>query len=388
MNKRFAALLLIGSFSVAHAQSSVTLYGSVDDALAFNSNANGKNQYYLSSGAMNSNRWGLKGVEDMGGDLKALFQLEGGFSINSGATGTGGAIFGRQAVVGLSGDAGSVKVGRQDSTGYWYVGPMTAGDSWAFNGAGYGAHPGDVDNLDAFQWVNNAVIYTTPTFGGLTGSAMYSFGNVAGSTAEHRIMAVGGGYVNGTVQLGIGYQVANQPNYSFYGINPSASTTGNNMWSPVNEGYAAAGAQTIFSAGAAYTLGGATVAAIYSNTRYTDLGATTVAGLSETEAGYRGSESFNIGELNLKYMVSPFLQLGVSYAYTDSSGVNAARYQQVDLGANYSISKHTYVYGGVIYQLAAGTNSLGQPAVAAIAAATPSSNNHQTLALVGFGHRF
>jgi predicted porin len=387
MKRGVIAFFAWTAISSAHAQSTITLYGVVDDALAFNSNSNGRDQYFLSSGTGSSNRWGLKGTEDLGGGLKALFNLEGGFSIDTGAIANGGAIFGRAADVGISGNAGTVTIGRQFSPGFWYVWPITA-NPWAFSGAGYGAHPGDVDNLDSFRWVNNTVIYTTPTIGGFTGQAMYSFGNLGGSLAEHRIVAVGGGYVNGNVKLGIGYQVANQPNFSFYGDIPSASATGNNMWSPVSEGFASAGAQKIFSVGAAYTIGNATVGAVYSNTRYTDLGETTVTGLTEEEAAYRGTETFNIGEINFKYGLTASLLLGISWSYTDSNGVDAARYQQITAGFDYSISKRTYAYGGAIYQHAAGTNSLGLPAVAQIGAANPSSNNHQTVAVLGFGHNF
>ncbi|WP_321845095.1 MULTISPECIES: porin [Paraburkholderia] len=387
MKERLISIALLAPFSVAYGQSSVTLYGAIDNALVFNSNAGGKNQYYLSSGTSESNRWGLLGTEDLGGGLKVIFKIEGGFSSNSGVAGNDGAIFGRTADVGLSGRAGTVTIGRQYSPGFWYVWPVTA-NAWSFGGGGYSAHPGDVDNLDSFQWINNAVVYTTPTIAGFTGKAMYSFGGISGSTAEHRIMAIGGAYANGVVTLGVGYQVASQPNFSFYGTNPSASATGNNMFSTVNAGFASAGAQKIFTAGAACSFGNATIGAVYSNTRYTDLGETAVSGLSETEAGYRGTETFNIGELNFKYFVTPAFLLGAAWSYTQSSGVNSARYQQVELAGNYSLSKRTYVYGGALYQHASGINSLGSAAVAEIAGATPSSNNRQIFAILGFGHRF
>jgi predicted porin len=388
MKKFIFGLPLLASISVVHAQSSVTLYGVVDDALTFNSNAGGNHQYFLTSSGNTSSRWGLKGSEDLGGGLKAIFLLESGFSVNTGALGQGGDLFGRSAYVGLSSNVGTLTLGRQYSPQYWFVGPLTSGSSWAFSGSGYGSHPDDVDNLNEFNRITNSVMYTTPTIKGFSGQAMYSFGGVAGSTAEKQLWALGAGYSYGPLKLGIGYQDANQPNYSFAGVNANASTTANNFSSPVDAGYASAGAQKIFAAGAAYTFGSATVAATYSNTRFTDLGGTAVANLSGTEAGYRGGETFNIGELNFKYMLSPALSLGVAYAYTKSSGVNDARYQQVNLGFDYFLSKSTDIYGGAVYQHAGGTNSLGSPAVAAIAAATPSSNNHQTIALLGIGHRF
>ena len=383
------AILCFGSIAVAHAQSSVTLYGVADAGITFNSNANGKRQYFMSSGGLGADRWGLTGTEDLGGGLHALFTIEGGFLINSGAMDHSGQIADRQAFVGLSGGFGTVTFGRQYSSAYWYVGwPLTSGGSWAADGVGYGAHPGDVDNLDSFNRVNNAVIYTTPTINGFTGSAMYSLGGVPGSTSTNRIMAVGAGYVNGPITLGIGYQVANQPNFSFFGNTSSASPTGNNISSPVDSGYAAASAQKIFSAGGAYTIGSATIAAIYSNTRFTDLGRTTVSGLSSTEAAYRGTETFNIGELNLKYVLTPALSLGASYAYTQASGVNSARYQQVDVGVDYFLSKRTDLYAVAVYQRAAGTDSRGLPAVASVAGVTASATNKQVVSIAGIRHQF
>ncbi|WP_449414439.1 porin [Pandoraea soli] len=388
MKKNLIGLSLLTAIPLAHAQSSVTLYGIADAGLVFNSNAGGKQQYAMASGGMGADRWGLKGTEDLGGGLKALFTIEGGFGINNGTMSQGGTFAGRQAFVGLSSNYGTVTLGRQYSSGYWYVGPMSAGGSWALAGTGYGAHPGDVDNLDSFNRVNNAVIYTTPTIKGLTASAMYGFGNVAGSTATNRIVAIGAGYVNGPVTLGVGYEVANQPNFSAFGNNASSSTTGNNISSPVDTGYASAKSQKILSLGAAYTIGNATVTAIYSNTRFDDLGSTAVAGLTTIEAAYRGSETFNIGELGAKYMLTPALSLGVSYAYTKASGVNDTRYQQVDAGVDYSLSKQTDLYAVAVYQRASGTDSRGRPAVAAVAGATASGDDNQTVAMIGIRHRF
>src|ERR1700737_4890274 len=98
----------------AHAQSSVTLYGLIDAGISWVSNSKGSKLFQESNNAMNSDRWGLRGAEDLGGGLKAIFVLENGFSINNGALGQGGLEFGRQAYVGLSSDQyGTVTLGRQ-----------------------------------------------------------------------------------------------------------------------------------------------------------------------------------------------------------------------------------------------------------------------------------
>jgi len=107
----FAALSLLPI--AAHAQSSVTLYGLVDDGLNINTNAGGKHLYNVSSGVIQASRWGMRGTEDLGGGLKTVFLLENGFDENTGKLGQGGLEFGRQAYVGLSSDYGSVTLGRQ-----------------------------------------------------------------------------------------------------------------------------------------------------------------------------------------------------------------------------------------------------------------------------------
>ncbi len=88
------ALLVAGT---AHAQSSITLYGLIDEGLNFTSNAGGHNAYQLKSGDTYGSRWGLKGSEDLGGGYHAIFLLENGFDNNSGTLGQGQRMFGRQA---------------------------------------------------------------------------------------------------------------------------------------------------------------------------------------------------------------------------------------------------------------------------------------------------
>jgi predicted porin len=91
--------------TLANAQGSVTLYGLIDEGFEAISNATtsggapGGRQFRLdATSGLNSSRWGLKGREDLGGGLAALFQLENGFELNNGRLGQGGALFGRQAV--------------------------------------------------------------------------------------------------------------------------------------------------------------------------------------------------------------------------------------------------------------------------------------------------
>jgi len=393
MKKTLIAMTTLSAFAIqAHAQSSVTLYGVVDAGFSFNSNAAGGRQYAITSGNNYSSRWGLKGSEDLGGGLKAIFTIEGGFSTTTGTIGQNGTLFGRQAWVGLSSSSyGAVTLGRQNPDGYQSVGALEAGGQWAASGAGYGAHAGDVDNLDNFNRVNNTIKYQSPTYNGLTISTLYSLGGKAGNFTQNEIFDFGATYQMGSVVLGAVYTFVKDPNFSFYGNRANDSTTAVNITSPVQAGYASAGSQQIIAAGGAYTFGLATIGLVYSNTQFQNLGTVSVTGLNTAEKAYTGTATFNTGEVNFKYQVSPALQLGTAYIYmrnSGASGANGATYQQFDVGGYYSLSKLTSLYAVAVYQKASGTDSTGQHAVAAILGATPSKSNNQTVATIGITHKF
>jgi predicted porin len=109
----------------ANAQSSVTLYGIVDDSIEYLSNVSRSNRQnhsvlHMANGSQDPNRFGLRGVEDLGGGMKAIMVLEGGFNLNTGQSQQNGRLFGRQAYVGLEGSFGTVTFGRQRSLIYDY----------------------------------------------------------------------------------------------------------------------------------------------------------------------------------------------------------------------------------------------------------------------------
>ncbi|MEX3693272.1 porin [Paraburkholderia sp. BR14312] len=89
----------------------------------------------MSDGSANGvagSRWGVRVSEDLGDGLKALSVLENGFRVNNGILGQGGAMFGRQAFVGLtSANAGSLTFGRQYDTYTGFAQPLTATGQWA-----------------------------------------------------------------------------------------------------------------------------------------------------------------------------------------------------------------------------------------------------------------
>jgi predicted porin len=384
MKKSLLALAALGTFAgAAHAQSSVTLYGIVDAGFAYANNIGGNKLYETSAGNLQGDRWGLRGTEDLGGGLKALFVLENGFNAFTGKLGQGGDEFGRQAYVGLSSQYGTVTLGRQYDSVVDYTGAFEVGSQWA---SYYAAHPGDLDNMNNSNRVNNSIKYTSANYSGVTFGGLYSLGGVAGQFNRNQIFSGGVGYAQGPLALGAGYLNVKNPNFSFFGNNSSSSATASNMTgSTVYSAYATAKTQQVISAAGAYTFGPATVGATYSNTQFKDLGQTAVAGAGQPTAG---AAKFHNAELNFKYQLTPALLLGAAYDYTKGYGVNDAKYHQGVIGADYFLSKRTDLYIDGIYQHALGTGANGKAAVADINGLSPSSTSNQVAAVVGIRHKF
>jgi predicted porin len=397
IQKTTAALLAMGAFAgAAHAQSSVTLYGIADGGILFNNNVKGAKLYALSSA--NSSRWGLLGAEDLGGGLKAIFDLENGFTLGSGALSQGGLDFGRKAFVGLRSDTyGTVTLGRQYSASNDATSTFASGADWAASGLVYGTRAGDVDNVDTSNRVQNALKYHSPSYRGLTVGLLYSLGGQAGQFSKNEVTDAGVSYVNGPVKLGASYMFTKDPYYATFGnqgnsSSPSSSAAGanNNMPSRIFGGYASAGSQQIITAGGLYLLGSATIALLYSNTQFQNLGSVNAVGSYGTKYN-GGTATFNSGELNVKYALTPALTLAGAYIYTHNSGadgVGSAKYNQFNLGTIYSLSKRTSVYAIGFFETASGVDSTGKQAVADFSGSSYSSNNHQLAAIIGMTHRF
>jgi predicted porin len=391
MKKSLLALAALGAFAgAAHAQSSVTLYGIIDEGFNINTNYGGSHLYNLSSGVLQGSRWGLRGAEDLGGGLKAVFVLENGFDVNSGKLGQGGLMFGRQAYVGLSSSQyGTVTLGRQYDSVVDYVGPLEVGDQW---GGYIAAHPDDLDNFNNAYRTNNTIKFTSANYAGLTFGGTYSFGGQAGNFTGNQIWSLGAGYSNGPLTLGVGYLNARTPN-SFGGLfnNGPSSSPLSGSTAPVYAGFASANTYQDIGVGGAYTFGAATFGLTYSNVEFRNLGA-------NGSTLYRAGEnaSFNNVEVNFKYQFTPALLAGVAFDYTDGNSVtlangkdnDGAKYFQYSIGADYFLSKRTDVYVTGVYQHATGTNSLNDPAVASINNLTASGNDNVFTARVGIRHKF
>jgi predicted porin len=290
---------------------------------------------------------------------------------------------------------GTVTAGRQYSVSNDFTAPFASGADWAASGLGYGTHASDVDNVDTSNRVQNSIKYVSPSFAGLTFGGMYSLGGVAGDNTRNEVIDAAVAYSNGPINLGAGYTFVKDPYYATYGNQGNSSTsatgTNDNMNNKIYGGYASASSQQIIVVGGSYALGPATIGIEYSNTQFGNLGSVNAGGAISAPKYTGGSATFNSGEINLKYMLTPALQLGGGYIYTHNSGADgfgSAHYNQFNLGAIYNVSKRTSFYAIGFYEIASGVDSTGKAAVADLNGSAYSADNHQAAAIVGMTHRF
>ena len=181
MKKSLLALATLGLFAgAASAQSSVTLFGIVDAAYGHVS-AGGKSVSGISNSGINSSRLGFRGVEDIGGGLKAGFWLEGQLfnDMGQGSNATTGLNFLRRSTVSLMGGFGEVRLGRDYTPTFWNT---TVYDPFGTNGVGQAMTPGMIGAATAVATgtnavrANNTIAYFLPAMGGITGQFQYGFG--------------------------------------------------------------------------------------------------------------------------------------------------------------------------------------------------------------------
>lgn len=359
MRRIFSAAVLCGATIPAFAQSSVTLYGVIDEGIDFTNNVGGHQVYEMASGYAQGSRWGLKGAEDLGAGLSAVFQLESGFNTGNGSLAQGGRMFGRQAFVGLASERyGTLTLGRQYDSVVDYLAQTTANGNW---GGYLFSHPYDNDNTDNTFRMNNTVKYASPTLGGLSFGGTYSFSNDTGF-ANNRAMSAGAQYSAGGWLFAAAYLRADNPAMTAGGAIASAGG------SLGPDGNFVSSTLQIFGAGVNYTVGSATVGFAYTNTQI-DHPTANVGYLSSTETiqpvtgplagGTLNALKYQNLELNGKYQFTPAFFVGAEYAYTlehyeATTGTVKPVIHTFGLMADYNLSKRTDVYLQGVYQLVTG----------------------------------
>lgn len=223
MKRKFTTLAVAAAFSsAAFAQSNVTVYGVADAGYVYSSGdragAGGSANYSgIDSGIMGGSRLGFKGEESLGNGLKAVFLLEYALAIdsNSGIGANTGSTSSRQQYVGLSNNKlGVLTLGRQYAPGYY-----AASRNNPFGGSSaqaplnlLTAAAGNSLTANSASRISNAINYASPKWNGLSGSAIYGFGESGGTTANgisqgnNGLFGAGLNYANGPLNLDLVFQ--------------------------------------------------------------------------------------------------------------------------------------------------------------------------------------
>jgi len=334
MNKyiQLGLLFSVAAFASAkaNAQSSVTLYGILDVGIRMDTHqtATGGKLFTMGNGgAMSSNRWGLLGKEDLGGGMRAFFQLENGFTPNTGAfqnaTPSGGVReFGRTALVGLGSDKyGAISIGRQ----YALVHEMVAAhDVFALSNYS-GTYGFQASGLTGGGRLDNSIRYTSPAIAGIVVTGSYTLGGVSGDFHRYTSPAVSVNYTNGPLSVGSTYQIVND----IGGLTPASTEYGSTYYGVTMPD----STQKMFTIGSTYKIGKATLYAsyIYSHVYPAD---------------YK-NDSFSVAAL---YYVTPSFSIRLP-VYVDFLHHASTSGTRITTGPvfDYAFSKTTDVYIGADY---------------------------------------
>ncbi|MFZ3161360.1 MAG: porin, partial [Rhodoferax sp.] len=274
----------------------------------------------MTSGGVSTSRWGMKGSEDLGGGLKANFQLESSINMDDGTTGSG---FNRQAWVGFSGNFGDVRFGRVSSPFDNVEATSTAlwdSDLNPVNNPGGGVFRTSGGFIDKPA---NTIYYKTPSFSGFGGEVSYSLDedneNGTFDKNEIAITSLSLTYAAGPFAAQFAYQEEERADV------------------PTDDDF------TFMRLGGSYNFGMATVKATYGRAE----NATGDVGTSATHTADAQTDEWQIG---VDVPMSSALTLSAAYAESTDDAIGAipeVKRSGFGLAAAYSLSKRTTLYGGV-----------------------------------------
>jgi predicted porin len=364
---------------LAMAQSSVTLYGGIDEGIDYVNNSAGSSLVRLRDGTwdgMLGSRFGLSGVEDLGGGLKTVFKLEAGFDATNGESLQGSREFGRLAYVGLADDRlGIVTIGRQYDFMTDYMQPVTSAGQFG----GPFVHAGDIDNTANSFRLNNAIRYASPSFEGVTFGGLYAFSDAgATGTGTTGTWAVAATYAGAGIKLATVFQHTNNPAQQFDEGDFIGNTTGTAIGASGPFSYVGTPRnEQIIGVGGSYTFGAATAGLSFTNTKFDDANGTT------------SSVTFDNYDVWAKYDITPRTTVGGAFVYS-SGEVNyngeTPKYYLVGLFSSYSLSKTTVLYAMGAVQQAGG--SAANADIFDYAIADASTTNRQLMTRIGMYHLF
>jgi predicted porin len=350
----------------AAAQSSMSLSGVIDGGLTYVNNQHGGTVTLFDSGILTPTTWTLRGSEDLGAGLKAIFELTSQFDLGSGTTLPGsGQIFNRTASAGLTSDRfGTLTLGNQYDFMFEtlalgrYDGALLFGGLYDFRQGPFAAldvpnNPTgsfDFDRLAGATRVPSSVKYCSPNLHGLTFGTLYGFGGVPGSFSADSTISAGVNFEQGPFSIGAAYVEVKYPQL----------------------GHGHDGIRN-FGVGSHYDFGRLLAMLLYTNTRNTANGA-----------------GVNVYKASALWLVARPWALGLDYQYMKGNAVlDNNRAQQVTTALQYNFSKRTLAYVEAVYQRAGGDGQLTQAWINGLNQPGGAANNQsQTLARVGLQMKF
>ncbi|MBF5010578.1 porin [Burkholderia pseudomultivorans] len=341
MNKTLiaaSALIASTAFQGARAQSSVTLYGVVDNGIEYQ-NGGQKGVVRASSGGLFATVYGLIGHEDIGGGMRVNFQLEQGFSAVNGTAQNAADAFNRLAWVGMSGRFGEFRFGRQKKPQYLYL----DGELDPLAAKSIASTLNDFDAVSVRA--SNAIAYFTPAWHGLTAQFMVGMrDSTTKPSSGIQSFNVVAKYVNGPWHLAAGYDQQD---------NATRSST-----------------QKVFTAATSLKVDAARFYLVYHTEKQSDG--------SQDEATYSAAAS---------YLLNPTNEIALMYGYLHDRTGKGNNAQQVGLSYEYFLSKASilYVAAGLIDNRNQATYTLNGTEYSGVAV-TPGATARGVI--VGLTHKF
>lgn len=384
MSQSICGATLILAAGGAAAQSSVTLYGVADVFVQYLDNG-GKHSYSERSGGSTGSLFGLKGSEDLGNGLKAVFDIENGFNINNGASfADSTAMFYRQSWVGLKHDSyGQLSFGRQYQPSFWavyFTDPFRGNEVMSPLAAADLAGATDRSTL-ATQYVSgrtsNSIFYSSPDMRGVHLYAMYALPSTVTQPVPVRsgaMVDLAANYSGYGFYAGVGYQYQHgaQESAPLVPAAPTLITTFDLMGTEH------------FTGALAYRLGIVNFQFNYSYNRPKDAPAGAMVTVTPTVKLPLASlvHSYSILELGATIQATPADVIELAGIERDVRGVHDNT-PGIEVGVDHSLSKRTSLYMRAGYLKNNGSANMSWPGVAGVA-----SGSKQILAVLGMTHRF
>jgi predicted porin len=353
MKKHLLALAALAAVSGVASAQNVTMYGILDTSIHTidKVNTNGDRATQVSTATWLPSVFGFTGTEDLGGGLKAKFQLESDINTHNGSNNV--SLFRRISTVGLSSNQfGSITIGRQINQLFLqsFLNNVRLAHSGSMAIVGGLKYSGSAStNTDTGIFQSNTIAYTTPTFNGLNATLTKQLGGAAGDTSASGSYSYGLNYANGPLAL----VAVHEEHKDSSGVAQNRNTL----------------------IGAKYTLGNAQFN--IGHTNYKDPSGTAAVDTKALEVG-------------VAYSITPSLVAAVNHITFDDN-VAGKKPTSDTVSLKYALSKRTSVWGMYAHTDGKGSvalNTLYGVAVSGITGASGGNTGKVSATSVGITHTF